>query len=985
MHASRSHRLLRGFTLLVALGLLGQGCADDTANDEGSDVVASEDADAAPDVSDVSDVSDVQDATGTDADADASAGPGTGEGVFARGCPAPDAAVARELIGDEALTGPNALGGAGDFLLANTHAAYVIQGVYEPRRTYWYYGGQPIDAAPVSGCEQAAPERFDEMGVILGTLDLGAFEQSVLRGFRAERVEVVETSDGSAHIRATGTDDFFWLIELELVRRAFSAGSPRGLSEPMGIEVVVDYVLPADSPALRMEVTVRNVADRSVSVVAGLVNFFADTTRGTFYNEDRLAFGGLNLALGIPWLVSFAPDYGLAVAMRNAQAGTINIAGVDALVNVTQFLEGARLRPAGADGAERTDTYFVSVGTSANAAVVPFLDVLEEALPGVGWSLAPTRFEVRAAPDERAVAGAEIVVERQNLDGDWSAVDTLRTNADGQFEGGIVALDGTREHRARAFAEGRGTSAPVRFTPGQADPVQLALADTATITIAVTDDTGAAMPAKVLLWQAGQIVDRAYVGPFALELPVAAGSYELTVSRGFEYEVYDAPLVVEGGVDASLEIALARVVDTSGSLSMDGHVHAGPSPDSPIPVPVRALTLAAENVEVAVSTDHEAILPWAPVFEELGLTPWVRTVLGEEVTPPLPEHSNAYPFPDRSDEAARGVQVDWFGKDIAGVFAASRERGAQVVALNHPRNGCNYMCLIGYDRITGEPTLEDPTLLAFEPNATLWSWDFDTVEYLNGHRDVFVDPAAPNETGTFDDWMSFLNHGQRITATGVTDVHGLDAQGSPRTYFLAPTDAPAEFEDQMLVDAMLGGRAQVSTGAFARVSIEGASFGDTVQVPGGEVALNVRIDALPEINVSQVQVFANCDQVALLDATAPDAVTKFDDTIAFTLEADAHVVVVAHGEGLLPRPFPQFDPRGVPRVTTNPIYVDVDGDGLWTAPGGRACTYDRPFDGKSHLHGPIQIPEAVGSDALYANDAGAHACPCSAGHVHEEH
>ena len=29
----------------------------------------------------------------------------------------------------------------------------------------------------------------------------------------------------------------------------------------------------------------------------------------------------------------------------------------------------------------------------------------------------------------------------------------------------------------------------------------------------------------------------------------------------------------------------------------------------------------------------------------------------------------------------------------------------------------------------------------------------------------------------------------------------------------------------------------------------------------------------------------------------------------------------------------------VPRVLTNPIYVDADGDGSWTAPGGKLCDY----------------------------------------------
>jgi len=37
---------------------------------------------------------------------------------------------------------------------------------------------------------------------------------------------------------------------------------------------------------------------------------------------------------------------------------------------------------------------------------------------------------------------------------------------------------------------------------------------------------------------------------------------------------------------------------------------------------------------------------------------------------------------------------------------------------------------------------------------------------------------------------------------------------------------------------------------------------------------------------------------------------------------------------------PQYDATRVPRVLTSPIYVDGDGDGAFSAPGGRECVYD---------------------------------------------
>jgi len=282
------------------------------------------------------------------------------------------------------------------------------------------------------------------------------------------------------------------------------------------------------------------------------------------------------------------------------------------------------------------------------------------------------------------------------------------------------------------------------------------------------------------------------------------------------------------------------------------------------------------------------------------------------------------------------------------------------------------MCLVGYDRVAGDITLDDPTLLGYRADAQLWSWDFDTHETMNGHTSPFVDPERPDSTGTFDDWISFINHGQGITATGVTDTHGLDAEGSPRTFFVAPTDDPAAFADDMLVDAMLRGRALVSAGGFARVHIGDASLGDTVTTDSGDVDLRVEVSALPAIDVVAVQVLANCDEVAWIDLETPHDVIKFSGSIPLSLDADAHIVVVAHGTRPLPRPFPQFDAWGVPRVITNPIYVDVGGDG-YVAPGGKTCEYRNPRVVRPKRTAPRSVVEEA-IPTLHEHSG--HACPC---------
>jgi hypothetical protein len=38
---------------------------------------------------------------------------------------------------------------------------------------------------------------------------------------------------------------------------------------------------------------------------------------------------------------------------------------------------------------------------------------------------------------------------------------------------------------------------------------------------------------------------------------------------------------------------------------------------------------------------------------------------------------------------------------------------------------------------------------------------------------------------------------------------------------------------------------------------------------------------------------------------------------------------------------PRPDPVRVPRFTTNPVFVDVDGNGAFDAPGDKTCSYPR--------------------------------------------
>jgi len=352
--------------------------------------------------------------------------------------------------------------------------------------------------------------------------------------------------------------------------------------------------------------------------------------------------------------------------------------------------------------------------------------------------------------------------------------------------------------------------------------------------------------------------------------------------------------------------------------------------------------VAAAGLDSFVSTDHEAIIDLSLAQSELGLDNYFVYGLGSEVTATVPEHINAWPFPVVGDP--RGDAIQWYQMGFSDIYDAIRSRGASVIQLNHSRvNGeCGILCVADWDRMSDPPSIATPEALGMLPGTTLWSWDFDSFEVMNGLRSPYLNPNDPRHTGALIDWLSFHNLGHPVTGMAVTDVHTVEVPGSPRTYVHVPNDQAAAFSIQDLADGVLAGAAQISAGAFAEVSIAGAGPGVLATAPGGQADLSLRVQALPEVDVQESIVLVNCDIAARIPSTAPNELVKLDTTIPLTLSEDAYVVVLSIGQDAMPRGLESYDASAVPRLITSPIFVDVDQDGQWTAPGPKSCDFIAP-------------------------------------------
>ncbi len=857
----------------------------------------------------------------------------TGEGLMLAGCPEEGRATARFLTETaEAPWGPDVLAAPGDVVLMSERAAFVITAPELPE-TWYHYGGIPVDAVPLSGCEQSGPDTLEALGLVIGKLSVSDFQGSSLHQFRGDSLEIVsDGSDGEAAVvDVHGSDDRFWLVELTLLRESYVDGTERRLTDLYDLDVTVRYTLEPDSEVLQATVILDGEPADDGFIVGGLL-FPSDYTELSAFSTDSLDFGGFSLRSGAPWIVDGGPSGSHAYAMPGASLALTSISGVTAMLDITQALAPLEVT---APGGPPEVPFLLSVTAgdpaSAGAALGPYLD---QPIPAHTVSWTPISGQV-LDPAGTGVASAELTLEAQDDEGSWRTLDRLITGEDGAFSGEV--LDVGTPWRLTASAAGRDDSETQELDPSDAEDLTLTVGAAGALRVHLQDEDGAALSGRVELERADGQTEILYAVPGDDPQPLAPGVWTAWVSRGYEHEVVELSVTVPEDGEATLSATLARVLDTSGWASMDTHVHAGPSPDSETLPVLRMRTAAASGLDLVVSTDHEAIVDLSDALVEAGVEGSLAYGLGSEVTCSVPEHVNAWPFPVE-DGHARGEPVVWYGQGFPDVYAAIRERGASVIQLNHSRvNGeCGILCVLDWDRQSEAPGIDDPTVLGMDEGEEVWSWDFDSFEVMNGLRSPFLVAGEERRSGALNDWMAFHNLGHRVAGVAVTDVHGPDIPGSPRTFVRVDDDEAVTADG--VAEGVLAGATQLNAGAFIEASVDSHGPGEDV-TSGGLFTLDLRVQALPEIDVTHADVLLNCEPLVTVEATDPDGVIKLETSELLIYGVDAWLIVIAYGEGAMPRGLEDYDAATVPRAITSPIFLDVDEDGVFTPPGPIPCDW----------------------------------------------
>lgn len=444
----------------------------------------------------------------------------------------------------------------------------------------------------------------------------------------------------------------------------------------------------------------------------------------------------------------------------------------------------------------------------------------------------------------------------------------------------------------------------------------------------ITDKSGQLIPARLIINGIPPTPDP-YFGPWYLakgsrnvlytlsgegEVEISRGRYRLTVTRGIEYSISEQEVVIEAAKGVTVRASLKHEVNTDAWIATDLHLHAAPSPDSEVSLEDRVVSLLAENIEFAVATDHNTVTDYTQTIAKLGVSAMLSAAAGIEVTTSNPTwgHFNVWPYPAE-------VNPPPFDKITPiSLFETVRKQAPEaIIAVNHPRMtqyGIGYFSIAELD-----PSTNSSKKKGYSP-------DFDAIEVVNGHE---LKDQKKIDADLFD-WFNLLNTGKRYTAIGGSDSHHLFRQwvGYPRTYVQVDDDRPSSVTPDQIAQAIRKGKALVTTGPFIEMRVEGFGPGELVTAKKGQVKVEIKVQAASWIDVRHLEVYANGEQKAQIDfRSPPGAVERSTFTLKLGFSGDAWIVAVVRGEKPMDKVLP-LSPI-VPFAFTNPVFIDVDGDGIF--------------------------------------------------------
>jgi len=141
---------------------------------------------------------------------------------------------------------------------------------------------------------------------------------------------------------------------------------------------------------------------------------------------------------------------------------------------------------------------------------------------------------------------------------------------------------------------------------------------------------------------------------------------------------------------------------------------------------------------------------------------------------------------------------------------------------------------------------------------------------------------------------------------------------------------PAHVDPKQVADAVRFHHAFFTTAPFVRLLVNGGSIGDIVPARGGKAHAEVIVQAAPWVSVSRVTLYLNGQEIQRWAVPAGTDPNRFHAEMDVTTLHDGYVVARVDGD----KPLSPVVGDGktftaYPFALTNPVFLDVDGDGKY--------------------------------------------------------
>ncbi len=863
-------------------------------------------------------------------------------------------AVAKRIADPSDLIGGTlAIGRVGDYLIANDKVRAIVRAPGRVMSLALLYGGNIVDADIVRAPGEPGRDNF------------GGMQPNINLSLTVNVQEVVVVNDGAngepAVLRAIGVDDLLDAFDLVNAIKAFGFGMvPLSAQDrDLPLEIATEYTLGFGDEAIRIETMIKNAGGEDLRVYVGdLLNAsgeddtfvppvgFGDALLYT--DVPHVAYTGRGSNRGISYGLLPVPIAGTSLTASGfGQAGIMGVLIGQSFLDVLLAQEPGILRiPA---GETRSYVRYFAIGDGDAGSIADIHSAVFDVPTGT------VRGRVTAGGSPAPGAFVSVVERPGEVDAPYDVRNGFRTDAEGRYEGSMPPGDYLIMAKLDGYPYDSGTSAPdahpITVTVGEYVDQDIAIPETARLRVTVADADGNPLPAKVSVvgfdpvpepvTGGGGFVFRSNVSEQGSELfgitavrfidasgdsgtfPLPPSDYEIVVSRGPEYSVYRERVSLTAGTTGAVNARLARVLETSGFVAADYHVHLVHSWDCSVTRDDRIRTMVAEGVDYFVASDHDAVTDLRPDITRLGLDEYVAAAVSSEVTTFNLGHFNIWPLVRNADSYTGGA-IDWgragvaAGEDFpalgsydlsaAELFATARQRAVPesdggVIQLNHFNSATlGHLSLAGIDTAFDPPqSFTPPEVIRQDPIIdNLYDDNFDALE-------VWIE-ASRSQTSLFQnanlgDWFNLLNQGRIKAAMANSDTHSTAVvqAGGPRNFVASSSDAARELDDAELAASVRDGRLIGSNAPFLDVTIEGdggavagLGLGDSrlVAATAGSATIRLHVQSAAWAEFDTIEVFANAVPFAVPEMNMHGVqVPRYDVEPTLVLRAGADFTI----------------------------------------------------------------------------------------------